>query len=117
MSENKQYAEGYQAALQDINTAALANGMDGVIEWIKNNMHHEKDEKDDALEALIAQLKSYAAEHYDEGGWDVFVEAWDDEMIKKEIGASRSFSYARYKIAKVLKIYDDHRKDIEATAS
>lgn len=114
MSKHKQYAEGYQAALTDINAALLDGGLDAVTLWLADNLHQP--ERDYALEALIAQLKTYAAEHYEQGGWDVFVEAWDDEMIKKEIGTSRSFDYARYKIAKALKVYDDHRREIEATA-
>lgn len=111
---SKQYADGYQAALLDINNAILDGGLDAATLWIMDNLH--KPERDYELEALIAQLKSYAAEHYEQDGWDVFVEAWDDDMIKREIGKSRSFGYARWKIAKSLKIYDDHRSEIEATA-
>ena len=32
------FAQGYQEALRDISTALTANGLDGVQEWLDNNM-------------------------------------------------------------------------------
>lgn len=36
--------------------------------------------------SLVEQVKAYARAHYDTGGWDVIVEAWDDDAIRKALG-------------------------------
>ena len=35
------------------------------------------------IEELTAYIKEYALEHYEDGGWDVIVECWDDAGIAK----------------------------------
>lgn len=34
---------------------------------------------------LVRAVKHYALTHYDEGGWDVIVECWDDEQIVEHL--------------------------------
>lgn len=36
--------------------------------------------------SLVEQVKAYARAHYNTGGWDVIVEAWDDDAIRKALG-------------------------------
>lgn len=33
------------------------------------------------MDKLVAQVKEYAEQHYNDGGWDVIVECWDDAAI------------------------------------
>jgi hypothetical protein len=39
-------------------------------------------------EAIVEAVKEHAQEHYDEGGWDVIVECWEDVDIAKVITES-----------------------------
>jgi hypothetical protein len=32
---------------------------------------------------MVEAIKAHALAHYDDGGWDVIVECWDDEDIKR----------------------------------
>jgi hypothetical protein len=34
---------------------------------------------------LVAIVKAYAVEHYNDGGWDVIVECWSDDQILEKI--------------------------------
>lgn len=34
---------------------------------------------------LVAAVKAHAAAHYEDGGWDVIVECWDDQQIEDVI--------------------------------
>lgn len=36
-------------------------------------------------EELIARVKAYALAHYNDGGWDVFVECWGDREYNEFI--------------------------------
>ncbi|MFJ6680571.1 hypothetical protein [Streptomyces werraensis] len=35
------------------------------------------------MDELIEHVKRYALEHYSHGGWDVVVECWEDEEIRR----------------------------------
>ena len=36
-------------------------------------------------EKIVEAIKEHAQEHYDEGGWDVIVECWEDVDIAKVV--------------------------------
>jgi hypothetical protein len=36
-------------------------------------------------ERIVEAIKEHAQEHYDEGGWDVIVECWEDVEIAKVV--------------------------------
>ena len=36
-------------------------------------------------EAIVEAIKEHAQEHYDEGGWDVVVECWEDVDIAQVV--------------------------------
>lgn len=64
---------------------------------------------------ILPLLKAHADKHYEEDGWDVFVECYTDEERLKMIGRCFTLAGAIKKIGKDLKDYDDHRKEIQAT--
>jgi len=35
---------------------------------------------------LVEYVKAYALDHYNDGGWDVIVEAYDDDQIREMLG-------------------------------
>lgn len=44
--------------------------------------------------ALIEAVKKHAQEHYDDGGWDVVVECWEDEEIREWLRQHNAYSLA-----------------------
>lgn len=38
-----------------------------------------------ALPGLVEAVKAHATAHYNDGGWDVVVECWDDQQIAEQI--------------------------------
>jgi hypothetical protein len=38
---------------------------------------------------MLAGVKAYALAHYNDGGWDVVVEAWEDREIAEELQRAR----------------------------
>ena len=68
------------------------------------------------MNEIIKQLRAYALEHYEEGGWDYLVECYEDKDILEMIEGCSTFEEALPKVAKIMRIKDDYRKDIEAEA-
>lgn len=65
---------------------------------------------------LIEQVKAYALEHYEDGGWDVVVECYDDAMIAEVIGKARTLKGALAKFKTVVSIYADRQADARNSA-
>ena len=67
---------------------------------------------------LVKAVKAYAIKHYDEDGWDYIVEAFEDSEIATEIrkAGARTEQEAINVLHEHVKILDDHRKEIQATA-
>lgn len=61
--------------------------------------------------ALIAEVRAYALEHYNEG-WDVLIECWENADIAREIGRARTLKGAIKKIKPGIELREEHRKDI-----
>ena len=60
---------------------------------------------------LIAEVRAHALANYDAGGWDVIVEAWDDEQIADAIGGARTLNGALRKLRPVIDVYADRQAD------
>ena len=60
---------------------------------------------------LIEQVKAYAREHYEDGGWDVIVECWSDEDIAEQIGSARTLNGAIKRFKDIVAIYSDRQAD------
>lgn len=56
---------------------------------------------------LVAAVRAHAEAHYEEGGWDVIVECWEDEDVARTIKGARTVNGAVKKVAAVVSIYAD----------
>jgi DNA-directed RNA polymerase subunit RPC12/RpoP len=64
---------------------------------------------------LIAAVREHALANYEQG-WDVVVEAWEDEKIAKVIGRVRTVQAAVERMAKAIKPYNERRREVESLA-
>ena len=60
---------------------------------------------------LIRQIRDHALAHYGDGGWDVIVEAWDDDAIADAIGKARTLDGALRKLRPIVGVYADRQAD------
>jgi hypothetical protein len=65
---------------------------------------------------LIEAVKRHAAEHYDEDGWDVIVECYEDLEIWQVIAGAQTAAEAISKMRAVAKLHDERQRDIGGTA-
>lgn len=74
--------------------------------------------KKNTMQEMVAAVKQHAQDNYNEGGWDSIVECYDDSDIEREIaeGGAETIEQAIAYIGAGCEVWDDHRKDIEATA-
>jgi hypothetical protein len=67
--------------------------------------------------AFLALIRAHALQHYNEDGWDILVETYEDEDILDIIeGKAVTFDEAIKVLQAGLKIQDDFRKEIQSTA-
>ena len=66
--------------------------------------------------ALIAKIREHALRNYNQDGWDYLVECYSDNDIILLVAECESYEQAIAKLAKLLKIKDDYRSDIQSTA-
>lgn len=60
---------------------------------------------------LIAAVKAHALAHYNDGGWDVIVECYEDEQIAEVIGDSRTVHGALRNFASIIDVLADREAD------
>jgi len=65
------------------------------------------------LEMMVA-VRAYAETHYEEG-WDVVVEATDDEELAEDIGAATTVEEAIANVGRVVLLLEERREDVEGT--
>lgn len=63
---------------------------------------------------MVAAVKKYAEDHYNEDGWDSIVECYDNSDIAREVGNATTIEEAIAKVGKGCKIWDEHRQDVIA---
>ena len=63
---------------------------------------------------VIERIRQYALNHYEIGGWDVLVEAWDDEDIWDEVKEAKNTLEAIAILKVILDVYEEKRLDIQA---
>ena len=66
-------------------------------------------------EQMIAAVKAHALANYETGGWDSIVECYDDEDIVRDMGTASTVEEAIRNVGELAGIWDDHRREIEAT--
>lgn len=67
-------------------------------------------------EELVADVKAHALTYYNQNGWDFVVETMEDSDIAELIGKATSKFGARNRVYRHVKVLDDHRKEVRATA-
>ncbi len=65
---------------------------------------------------FATQIQDHAKAHYEEDGWDVLVECWTLKEILQEIQGCRKYETALKRVHKAVKLYDDHRREIQSEA-
>lgn len=72
----------------------------------------------DSVESMVTAVFQHALAHYEEDGWDYVVECWSAQDIEEAIehSGAQTCAEAIDVIHCDVKIRDDYRKDIEATA-
>ena len=77
------------------------------------------------MDQLVDSVKAYALEHYEDGGWDVIVEAWTDAMIADLLRGNYSTKTSRCRSPKgairrvrndAVSIYCDYQADARNSA-
>lgn len=62
---------------------------------------------------LAPAVYEYARQHYTEGGWDVIVECWDNDMIEERIieGGARTLEEALDLFRPLVDVWADQQAD------
>lgn len=63
------------------------------------------------MTTLIAEVRQYALDHYNDGGWDFIVEAWDDEAIADAIKGAKTLRGAVRKLKPIIDVYADRQAE------
>jgi hypothetical protein len=68
------------------------------------------------MQQLIKAVREYAVAHYEEGGWDILVECWEDADIAKPLARANSKTPedAIAIIGTILGVQDSYRRDIQS---
>jgi hypothetical protein len=64
--------------------------------------------------ALLASVKQYAMDHYEEGGWDIVVECYDDAELLSIIGWAFTEKAAVARVAASVGIIAERRAEVQA---
>jgi len=65
---------------------------------------------------LVDAVKAHALAHYEDGGWDVVVECFDDAEIAEVIGKATTVSGALRKFATMVDVWADRQADARNSA-
>jgi hypothetical protein len=65
---------------------------------------------------FIEQLNQHALTHYEQDGWDYWIECFDNADKLEIIEGAGSYTQALALAKEYVKTLDDHRKEIESTA-
>jgi hypothetical protein len=81
-------------------------------------MSNETTNSETGTQEIVDRLRKHATDHYAEGGWDFLVECYGDDDLRKEVEryGLDTFEAARDHFANFLKVMDDRRADVQATA-
>lgn len=65
---------------------------------------------------LVEAVKAHAVENYEDDGWDYLVECYDDQEVAELIGEATTVEDAIKAAAEIMRLLDERRRDIQATA-
>ena len=64
------------------------------------------------IETMIAKVRDYARDHYNEDGWDFLVECYEDADIAELIGDASSTPWAIERCRTVMKLLAERRHEV-----
>lgn len=69
-------------------------------------------------QTLVGFIKQYALDHYEDGGWDVIVECWDDEQIADHLADYNAVDVADAldAFAPIIDVWSDRQADARNSA-
>ena len=68
------------------------------------------------MDDLIAAFKAHAVAHYEDGGWDVIVECWNDAEIAEAIKGATTLTGAIRKVNAFVDVMADRQADAHNSA-
>jgi hypothetical protein len=68
------------------------------------------------LVTLVEFIKSHAEAHYEDGGWDVIVECWDDNAIAEFIAGATTPDEALECFGPLIDVWSDRQADARNSA-
>lgn len=90
----------------------LGNDMsDDVADALADEADKADKAHEDRTAALVAAVKKHAEANYNQGGWDMVVECYEDSEIAEEIAGCTTEEEAIARLAEVAGIYHDRRLD------
>lgn len=63
------------------------------------------------MQKIVDAVKAHALAHYNDGGWDVIVEAWTDQEIAEVIGQACTVHGALQLFKPLVSIWADRQAD------
>jgi len=69
-----------------------------------------------STQELVQAIKDHALAHYEDGGWDVVVECFDDAEIADTIGAAGTVAEALVAFAPLIDVWSDRQADARNSA-
>jgi hypothetical protein len=98
---------------EEADAIAVASGL--TWDQVRDDLYELK-AGPEALRPLVAQVKAYALDHYDKGGWDILVEAWEDWQVAEAIAGASTLRGALRKLSAVVGAYSDQQADARNSA-
>ena len=69
-----------------------------------------------STKVLVAAVQAYALAHYNEGGWDVVYETYEDAELAEAIGGATTLQGALAKLRPLVAIWADQQADARNSA-
>lgn len=82
----------------------------------RRTKHRATPHPERTLDALVEAVKAHALAHYEEGGWDVVVECWDDAQIAEHVKGTRTVTGAVGRFEGVVSVWADRQADARNSA-
>ena len=70
--------------------------------------------KEILMTSWIDRIRKHAIVHYNEDGWDILVECWDDAYIAEHYRDCKTYEEAVIAISNVLVAMDGWRREVQA---
>jgi len=72
--------------------------------------------KANTIRQLVEEVKSYAAQNYNKGGWDIVIETMDDWDIAEIVKGASNPKGAIWKMSVYIRPMASYRDEVRATA-